>query len=72
MGILVLDERHSEDLRFLQDQPEEVLREFVKIALGFLQNGAQERLYAGAASEFFVCVPVQLPQVLRFTSVPPH
>jgi len=46
---LILDEKHKADLQFVKDKPAEILSEFVRIAIEFIKNGSNPKLYAGAA-----------------------
>mmetsp|Transcript_2477 Transcript_2477/g.3265 ORF Transcript_2477/g.3265 Transcript_2477/m.3265 type:complete len:200 (-) Transcript_2477:15-614(-) len=47
--ILILDERHKNDLQFIKEQSEQVIKEFVNISLEFLRKGSNPKLFVGAA-----------------------
>jgi len=47
--VLVLDEKHKSDLGFINDKPNEIINEFARVAIEFINNGANPKLYTGAA-----------------------
>ncbi|KAL6052283.1 COMM domain-containing protein 2 [Balamuthia mandrillaris] len=49
--LLVLDDDHREDLALLKDFAPQIVNEFCKIAVNFLQSGSNKRLFVGAAQK---------------------
>ncbi|XP_065178026.1 COMM domain-containing protein 2-like [Sycon ciliatum] len=52
--LLILDDEHKEHLSFLTSVEVDVVREFCKIAMGFLRKGANPKIYQGAAQKLSV------------------
>jgi hypothetical protein len=47
--LLVLDEKHKADLALLRELDVAVLAEFCRIAISFIKNGPNKKLFTGAA-----------------------
>ncbi|PRP79153.1 COMM domain-containing protein 2 isoform 2 [Planoprotostelium fungivorum] len=54
--IILLEDKHKEDLQFIKEQPTEVIAEFVRISIEFLRRGANVKLYSGASKSLRVPV----------------
>jgi len=56
--LLTLDEKHKKDILFLKDLPPKVVTEFCKIALTFIREGSNTKIFAQAAEKLEVDVDV--------------